>query len=175
MYIPNQEIKLKISKKIIRLSGIVVGNEIDETVHTDTISYNIFSIKGYIYALLNEKLHLNISIEKAENNLYREAYNILIEENIVGTFGKLSNKLFKTLKIDKYDIYSFDLDIEMMIGESKTIKYTPINLLPKISRRINLVLEASDSVGPILEMVKSKGGKNLIQVYPIEYSKIRIA
>jgi len=80
----------------------------------------------------------------------------------------VSKKLFKTLKVDKYDIYSFDLYIEMMIGESKTIKYTPINLLPKISRMINLVLEASDSVGPILEMVKSKGGKNLIKVYPIE-------
>ena len=81
------------------MSGIVVGNETDETVHTDTISYDIFSIKGYIYTLLNEKLHLSVSIEKAENNLYDEAYNILIEENIVGTFGKLTKKLFNTLNI----------------------------------------------------------------------------
>ncbi|MBE76425.1 MAG: phenylalanine--tRNA ligase subunit beta [Candidatus Marinimicrobia bacterium] len=160
--------KIEDIKKNVILTGIIVGNEMDKTVHTEAIPYDIFSIKGYINALLNEKLHLSISIEKTENLLYEEGYNILIEENIVGTFGNLSKKLFKTLKVDKYDIYSFDLYIEMMIGESKTIKYTPINLLPKISRRINLVLEASDSVGPILEMVKSKGGKNLIQVYPIE-------
>ena len=160
--------KIEDIKKNVILTGIIVGNEMDETVHTETISYDVFSIKGYINALLNEKLHLSISIEKAENILYEEGYNILFEENIVGTFGKLSKKLFKTLKVDIYDIYSFELDIEMILGERKTIKYTPINLLPKISRRINLVLEASDSVGPILEMVKSKCGKNLIKAYPIE-------
>ena len=160
--------KIEDIKKNIRLSGIVVGNETDETVHTDTISYDIFSIKGYIHTLLNEKLSLSVSIEKAENNLYDEAYNILIEENVVGTFGKLSKKLFKILKIDKYDIYSFDLDIEMMLGESKTIKYTPINLFPKISRRINLVMDSADSVGPIQEVIEKKGGKNLISVSPVE-------
>ena len=160
--------KIEDIKKNIRLTGIVVGNEIDETVHTDTISYDIFSIKGYIFALLNKKLHFSVSIEKAENNLYDESYNIMIEKKAVGTFGKLSKKLFKTLKIDKYDIFSFDLDIEMMLGESKTIKYAPINLFPKISRRINLVLEASESVGPILEMVEKKCGENLIEAYPVE-------
>ena len=160
--------KIEDIKKNIRLAGIIVGNEMDETVHTEAILYDVFSIKGYINALLNEKLHLSISIEKAENILYEEGYNILIEENIVGAFGKLSKKLFKTLKVDIYDIYSFELDIEMMFGKCKTIKYTPINLLPKISRRINLVLEASDSVGPIIKMIKSKCGKNLIKAYPIE-------
>ena len=155
-------------KKNIRLTGIVAGNEMDETVHTDAISYDIFSIKGYIYALLNEKLHLSVSIEKVENSLYDECYSVLIKNNVVGIFGKLSKKLFKTLKIDNYDIYSFDLDIDMMLGEGKTIKYAPINLFPKITRRINLVLESSDSVGPILDLVETKCGENLKEVYPIE-------
>ena len=160
--------KIKDFKNNIRLSGILVGNEMNQTVHTRPITYDIFSLKGYIYALLNEKLHLSISIDKAENNLFEEGYNILIEDNIVGTFGKLSKKLFKILKIDKYNIYSFDLDIEMIFGESEAIKYNPINLFPKISRRINLVLKATESVGPILDMVEKKCGENLIKAYPVE-------
>ena len=61
-----------------------------------------------------------------------------------------------------------DLDIEMILGESKPVKYSPINLFPKISRRINLVLEVSESVGPILQMVEKRCGQNLIDTYPIE-------
>ncbi len=92
-----------------------------------------------------------------------------IEDNImVGTFGKLSEKLFKILKVDKYDIYSFDLDIETVLSQRKTLKYNTVNIFPKISRRINLVLEVSASVGPIIELIEKKCYKNLTDVYPVE-------
>jgi len=161
--------KINDIKNHIRLSGIIVGNETNATVHTGSIPYDIYSIKGYVYALLNDKLHFNVSIESADSDLYDKTYNIIIEDNImVGTFGKLSEKLFKLLKVDKYDIYGFDLDIEEVVNQRNIIKYTPINLFPKISRRINLVLEVSESVGPILEFIELKCYKNLIEVYPVE-------
>ena len=161
--------KINDIKNHIRLSGIIVGNETNATVHTGSIPYDIYSIKGYVYALLNDKLHFNVSIESADSDLYDKTYNIIIEDNvIVGTFGKLSEKLFKLLKVDKYDIYGFDLDIEEVVSQRNIIKYTPINLFPKISRRINLVLEVSESVGPILEFIEYKCYKNLIEVYPVE-------
>ena len=161
--------KIEDIKRYMRLSGIIVGNEINESVHTRPILYDIYSIKGYVYALLNDKLHLNVKIESTDSDLYDSAYNILIEDNImVGTFGKLSEKLFKILKVDKYDIYSFDLDIETALSQRKTIKYNTINIFPKISRRINLVLEISASVGPIIELIEKKCYKNLTDVYPVE-------
>jgi len=161
--------KIEDIKRYMRLSGITVGNEINESVHTRPILYDIYSIKGYVYALLNDKLHLNVKIESTDSDLYDSAYNILIEDNImVGTFGKLSEKLFKILKVDKYDIYSFDLDIETVLSQRKTIKYNTINIFPKISRRINLVLEVSASVGPIIELIEKKCYKNLTDVYPVE-------
>ena len=160
--------KIEDIKENLRLSGIVVGNENSESIHTEITPYDLFSIKGYVYALLKEKLRLKISLEKCENILYDEAYHITFKKGIIGTLGKLSNELFGTLKIDKHDIYGFDLDIDMILSQRETIKYSPINLYPKISRRINLVLDATNSVGPILELIDKKGGNILIDKYPVE-------
>ena len=152
----------------VRLSGIIFGDEYDKSIHADKTSYNIFSLKGYLYTLLNEKLHYSLSIKETQNKFFDRAYNIIIENESIGTFGKLSGNLFSSLKIDRFDIYCFDIDMDMIINNSKTIRYLPINLFPKISRRINLVMECSDSVGPIQEVIKKKGGKILISVSPVE-------
>ena len=114
--------KIEYIKENIKLSGIVFGNESKESVHAEIIPYDLFSIKGYLYALLNEKLQLEISLEKGENILFEDACHIIVKEGVVGTFGKLSKKLFSTLKIDKYDIYGFDLDIDKILGQGKVIK-----------------------------------------------------
>ena len=87
---------------------------------------------------------------------------------MIGTFGKLSKSFFSLLKIDEYDIYGFDIDVNFIQNDRKFIQYSSINLFPKISRRINLVMNISDSVGPIIELINKKGGKNLISVNPIE-------
>ena len=60
------------------------------------------------------------------------------------------------------------MDIDKILEQGKVIKYNPINSYPKISRRINLVLEVSDSVGPILKIIEEKGGKNLVETHPVE-------
>ena len=160
--------KIKDIKENLILSGIVVGNENSENVHSAIIPYDLFSIKGYVYALLVEKLKLNVSLEECENNLYDESHHIIVNKTIFGNLGKLSNELFGALNIDKHDIYGFDLNIDMIIDQRKTIKYSPINLYPTISRRINLVLDSSDSVGPILELIDKKGDNILIDKNPIE-------
>ena len=155
-------------KENLRLSGIVVGNEISKNVHSETTPYDLFSVKGYINALLDEKLKLKISLEKCKNIVYDEPYHIIANKVIIGTLGKLSNELFGALKIDKHDVYGFDIDIDIAFGQRETIKYSPINLYPKITRRINLVLDISDSVGPILKLIVKKGGGILIDKYPVE-------
>ena len=162
------------SKKIedinenIRLAGIMVGNENHKSVHSEEVLYNIYSLKGDVQALLKEKLNYDISITEAENDLYDQCYNILSGKLILGTFGKLSKNIFYLLKIDKYDIYAFDIDIDKIEDNRQLVKYSPINFLPKIARRINLVMNNLDSVMPILGLINKKGGNNLIDVYPVE-------
>ena len=162
------------SKKIedinenIRLAGIMVGNENHKSVHSEEALYNIYSLKGDVQALLKEKLNYDISITEAENDLYDQCYNILSGKLILGTFGKLSKNIFYLLKIDKYDIYAFDIDIDKIEDNRQLVKYSPINFLPKIARRINLVMNNLDSVMPILGLINKKGGNNLIDVYPVE-------
>ena len=82
--------------------------------------------------------------------------------------GKNNIPKISALKIDKYDIYGFDIDVDIAFGQIETLKYSPINLYPKITRKINLVLDVSDSVGPILNLIVKKGGSILIDKYPVE-------
>ena len=62
----------------VRLSGIIFGDEYDKSIHTDKTSYNIFSLKGYLYTLLNEKLHYNLSVKETENKFFDQAYSCLL-------------------------------------------------------------------------------------------------
>ena len=89
----------------------------------------------------------------------------------IGTFGKISTKLFKLLKISFTDAFGFDIDIEKIKSFSGEKIYKSINSLPKISRRINLLLNENDSVGSILKLIQEKGGANLIEYYPVEIFK----
>jgi len=61
--------KIEDIKENLRLSGIVVGNEDSESIHTEITPFDLFSIKGYVYALLKEKLRLKISLEKCEKKM----------------------------------------------------------------------------------------------------------
>ena len=60
------------------------------------------------------------------------------------------------------------MEIDKILRQKEIIEYSPINPYPKISRRINLVLDATNSVGPILELIDKKGGNILIDKYPVE-------
>ena len=160
--------KLTDIKESLRLSGILVGNENSENVHSEIIPYDLFSIKGYVYALLDEKLKLRSSLNECEKNLYDKSYHIIVNKAVIGTLGKLSSDLFDTLKIGKHDIFGFDMDIDMILCHNEPKKYIPINLYPKITRRINLLLDILDSVDPILTIIEKKGGNNLVNVRPVE-------
>ena len=108
---------------------------------------------------------------ECKNDLYEYGFSLDVGGMHIGTFGKISKKLFKLLKIGSIDVFGFDIDIEKIKSFSGEKIYKSINSLPKISRRINLLLDDQDSVGNILKLIKEKGGANLIEHHPVEIFK----
>ena len=163
--------KLKDMSEEIYLTGIISGDERISSVHYEKEDHDLFSIKGMLKHILNDSVFSKIDIVENKNELYQFGYSLLIDDIIIGTFGKLSKKLFKLLKISFRDAYGFDIKIEKSKTFSDKKVYKPINSLPKISRKINLLLNNQESVSNILNLIKEKGGANLIKFYPVEIFK----
>jgi phenylalanyl-tRNA synthetase beta chain len=155
-------------KEEIRLTGIISGNERKNSVHSENDVTNIFSIKGVIKTILGDDYFNDLEFSQCDKELYENGYDIIYAGKVVGFFGKLSKKIFSLLKVGYVDVYGFDISTEQLKGISTNRNYIPINTLPKISRKINLVMDNKDSIVSILGLIKEKGGVNLIDYYPVE-------
>ena len=160
--------KIENMKEEIRLTVIVSGNERKNSVHSENELTNIFSIKGVIKTLLSNDYYNDLEFLESDKEVYENGYDIICNGKVVGSFGKLSKKIFKLLKVSFIDVYGFDISGKHLKSISTKSDYIPINTLPKISRRINLVMENKDSIVSILDLIKEKAGVNLIDYYPVE-------
>tara|TARA_X000001036_G_scaffold369936_1_gene356214 strand:- start:821 stop:3193 length:2373 start_codon:yes stop_codon:yes gene_type:complete len=159
--------KIEQMNEEIRLTGILVGSEQGDSIHTQKEEFNIFSVKGIIENLVGDKFYNRTSIIQYDNEIYDYGYQIYSNNELICSFGKLSKKMFKILKIDFIDIFGFDISIEKL-NRPINNRYMPINTLPKISRRINLVMDQKDSIGTLLGLIKDKAGEDLIEYNPVE-------
>ena len=155
----------------IKLTGIILGDERINSVHDEKEDHDIFSIKGMLKHIFSDSVFSNLGIAECKNELYEYGFSLDADGMHIGTFGKISKKLFKLLKIGSKDVFGFDIDIEKIKSFSGEKVYKSINSLPKISRRINLLLNDNDSVGSILKLIQEKGGANLIEYHPVEIFK----
>jgi len=160
--------KIEHMKEEIRLTGIISGNERKNSVHSENDVTNIFSIKGVIKTILGDDYFNDLEFSQCDKELYENGYDIIYAGKVVGFFGKLSKKIFSLLKVGFIDVYGFDISTEQLKGISTNRDYIPINTLPKISRKINLVMDSKDSIVSILGLIKEKGGVNLVDYYPVE-------
>ena len=160
--------KLNQMSEEIRLAGIIFGNEQQSTVHTDELLFDVFSLKGILASLLGQKIYNNLDIDNYDGDYYEYGFTISYNSEEVGSFGKLSKILFKTLKVEISEIFAFDISIEKLNFTKSVTKFETINTLPKIARRINLVINQKESIKPILDLIKDKAGRDLIDYYPVE-------
>ena len=155
----------------IKLTGIILGDERINSVHHEKEDHDIYSIKGMLKHIIGGSIFSQIDMVEFKNELYEYGFSLDADGMLIGTFGKISKKLFKLLKIGSKDVFGFDIDIEKIKSFSGEKIYKSINSLPKISRRINLLLNEQDSVGSILKLIQEKGGTNLIEHHPVEIFK----
>ena len=163
--------KLGNMSEVIKLTGIILGDERINSVHYEKEDHDIFSIKGMLKYILSDSVFSNLGMAECKNELYEYGFSLDADGMHIGTFGKISKKLFKLLKISFTDVFGFDVDIEKIKSFSGEKIYKSINSLPKISRRINLLLKNNDSVSSILKLIQEKGGANLIEHHPVEIFK----
>ena len=145
------------------LSGIVVGNMVSDNVHSDAQSEDLFSMKGYLTTLFENKLSMRMEIEYVDDGLgFELARSISVNRQKIGRLGRISKEWTRSLGLDIYNAYGFELNLDpirKMLGRKKYFK--KINPYPKIMRDLNLVMPEGQEVGSMIE-VFYKNGKKLI-------------
>ena len=151
------------------LSGMVVGNMVNDNIHSDAQSEDLFSMKGYLTALFENKLSMRMEIDHMDDGLgFEFARSISVNRQNIGRLGRISNEWTSSLGLDLDNAYGFELDldpIKKMLGGKKYFK--KINPYPKIVRDLNLVMPESQGVGSIIEIFHKNGKKLITQAEPV--------
>ena len=151
------------------LSGICIGNIVEENVHCEIQTEDIFSIKGYLKGLFQNKLSMKLEFEKITNSLRFDFAHAIIINNInIGDMGRVSAKIISSMGLDLLNIFGFELNLEpikKMMSKKRVFKN--INPYPKIIRDLNLVMPLNQEVGPLIKIIQKQGKKLIRSIVPV--------
>ena len=155
-------------KEYRHLAGIILGEENSLSVHCDSSEEDLFTLKGYLSGLFSGKYRMRFELKRADQPGFDYAQSILINQQKVGAMGRLSSDWVQKMDLDIVNAYGFEINIEplmkMMSGKKQ---FMPIAAFPKIQRDLNLVMNESQEVGPIANMILKKGKNLIIDSNPI--------
>jgi phenylalanyl-tRNA synthetase beta chain len=155
-------------KEYRHLAGVILGEEKTVSVHCDSSEEDLFTLKGYLSGLFNGKYRMRFELKRADHPGFDYAQTILINRQKVGAMGRLSSGWVQKMDLDIVNAYGFEINLEplmrMMSGKKQ---FMPIAAFPKIQRDLNLVMNESQEVGPIANMILKKGKNLIIDSNPI--------
>jgi phenylalanyl-tRNA synthetase beta chain len=158
-------------KETIKLSGIVFGNFMSNSIHKESQSqaHSLFTIKGHLESILKKLCMNNYKIEKEVNPLFSPGFKLMYKKSTVGYFGKISNKLITEMVTkDIYDVLGFELCTKpFMDCLDKINQYKPISKFPKMEREINFVTKNSLDSGKISTLIKNSGKGLIKSIIPV--------
>jgi phenylalanyl-tRNA synthetase beta chain len=158
------------------LAGIILGEEEPASIHNDASEEDLFTLKGYISGLFSGKYRMRVELKREEHPGFDYAQTILINRQIVGAMGRLSSYWIQKMDLDIDNVCGFEINLEpilKMIGGKKQFK--PIATFPKIQRDVNLVMNETQIVGPITDMMLKKGKNLIISANPINIFNDEVA
>jgi phenylalanyl-tRNA synthetase beta chain len=100
--------------------------------------------------------------------MLQNSYSILLNKQMVGYIGHISNTLTKNLKVNLESFHGFYVNLEPiknMLNQKKIFK--KITLFPESQRDLNLVISKTQNTDQIVNLIKRKGRKIVKSVVPV--------
>ena len=150
------------------LACIVYGKSQPENVHSGVFLEDFYSLKGVLESIFVEKFSMKLEFEHKNYPLLENSYSIILNRQMVGYIGHISNSLTKNLKVNLDSLHGFFVNLEPiknMLNRNKTFK--KITLFPESQRDLNLVLSKTQNTDQIVNLIKRKGKKIIKSVIPV--------
>jgi len=151
------------------LSGLVIGEKRNNSVHSDIILEDLYSIKGYLETLFVKKLSMRMEFENIDKiSFFDLSRNLIVNRKNIGQFGRISTEITQSLDLDIKVAYGFEINLELIKNMiDRKSRFKPIVQYPKISRDINLVMPEEQEVGKIVELFYKIGKKLVVNAKPV--------
>ena len=167
IHIKNGEGLENISEKKY-LSGLILGNKTETSVHSKEENENIFTLKGYLTTLFEKKLKMRFDLLQSDIPGFELSRQIMLNRQKVGGMGRLSKNWINILELDLDDVFGFEINLEPILGMMKSKRtFKNISHYPKISRDLNLVMPAEQEVGDLVDLFFRLGKKIIVEAKPV--------
>lgn len=140
-----------------RIGMALSGKEERTLWNSKPQSYDFYTLKGYVEALL-EKLGISSYsfIKTLDKNFHPgRAADLYIGKECLGTFGEIHPELAKKMDIKRERAYIAEFNLTRLITYSKTkFKYKKIVKYPEVTRDLAILLDETTLVGTMITEVK---------------------
>ena len=119
---------------------------------------------------------MRVELKREDHPGFDYAQTIFINRQNVGAMGRVSSTWIQKMDLDIENVCGFEINLEpilKMMGNKK--KFMPIATFPKIQRDVNLVMNETQIVGPITDMMLKKGRNLIISANPINIFNDEVA
>jgi phenylalanyl-tRNA synthetase beta chain len=141
------------------------GRANKEAWNTDTVSNDIYRLKGTIYSLL-ESLGLDALKEEAsDRDIFQHGLCISSRKKAIVQMGSIASNLLKEFSIDQEVVYAeFDFDTLYQLAFKKDLIVTPIPKFPSSRRDFALLVDQEVSFDALKEVAQKVERKILTQI-----------
>lgn len=154
-----------------KLTVSICGNQTPEHFEVKQQKADFFQLKKYLNMLISRLGLKELSFEKIDNPMLSPAYKVKSGKISLGIMGEIAPKLLKKYDL-KQNIFTFELDLDILLKESIAVKTTFKELpkYPEVRRDLALVVDNTVTYTQINEIVKQLKsdlitGVNLFDVY----------
>ena len=150
------------------LACIVYGKNQPENVHSNVFLEDFFTLKGVLESVFVNKFSMKLEFVHSNYPMLQNSYSILLNKQMVGYIGHISNTLTKNLKVNLESFHGFYVNLEPiknMLNQKKIFK--KITLFPESQRDLNLVISKTQNTDQIVNLIKRKGRKIVKSVVPV--------
>ena len=150
-------------REILQVGGLISGKAMTLHWKVKPSALDFYNLKGDLESLFIN-FRKEVTFESASSSLLHpgKSAKIKLGSKVIGEMGSVHPGAMNQKDL-KGEVLVFALDLEMLIP-NKNIKYKNFSRYPVSQRDLAFIVEASKSNSEIIKLIKSKAGKELVEI-----------
>ena len=150
-------------RETLQIGGLISGKAMALHWKVKPSALDFYNLKGDLESLFIN-FRKEVTFKSASSSILHpgKSAKIKLGSKVIGEMGVLHPGVMNQKEL-KGEVLVFALDLEMLIP-NKNIKYKNFSRYPVSQRDLAFIVEASKSNSEIIKLIKSKAGKELVEI-----------
>ena len=150
-------------RETLQIGGLISGKAMTLHWKVKPSALDFYNLKGDLESLFIN-FRKEVTFKSASSSILHpgKSAKIKLGSKVIGEMGVLHPGVMNQKEL-KGEVLVFALDLEMLIP-NKNIKYKNFSRYPVSQRDLAFIVEASKSNSELIKLIKSKAGKELVEI-----------